>query len=438
MKKLLLVLFTVVFSTGITLADDATFDWSGETTTQSNLKSDNIFTSTPITLTFSKGSNSYGNIPAINKEGSIRMYVNTTLTIKADDGYQITGVTFTPTGTSYNATKLTYDGTAISDSWTLDTPAQEVLLTATANARFKKIIVSYTTTGGVVKKSADLAFSETDFDLESGVDEFTAPTFTKATTATVTFASDNESVAKVSADGVISLAGGLGTAVITATAAENDDYYAGTATCTVEVAEYNHYVKATTVESGKAYLIGAVLTDGTAFYAYPVGTSSTHGYLSGSTSKSADDIRVKKSYDDTFVFTSETDGWTIKQNTDSRYLYQTGTYNSFNVDAAPTSGQYWTVSANSDGTQTITNTAVSKYIQYSPSYKSFGSYSSAQTNAILPTLYILKDTATGINGVAVDSNVVEQNDAVYNISGQRVSKSYKGLVIKNGKKYIQK
>lgn len=43
--------------------------------------------------------------------------------------------------------------------------------------------------------------------------------------------------------------------------------------------------------------------------------------------------------------------------------------------------------------------------------------------------------ATGIDGVeAVESD----NAPVYNVSGQRVGAAYKGLVIKNGKKYIQK
>lgn len=42
---------------------------------------------------------------------------------------------------------------------------------------------------------------------------------------------------------------------------------------------------------------------------------------------------------------------------------------------------------------------------------------------------------TGINGVEA---VEGDNAPVYNVSGQRVGAAYKGLVIKNGKKYIQK
>ena len=42
---------------------------------------------------------------------------------------------------------------------------------------------------------------------------------------------------------------------------------------------------------------------------------------------------------------------------------------------------------------------------------------------------------TGINNTVVDSNV---STAAYNLAGQRVSNSYKGIVVKNGKKFIVK
>ena len=44
-------------------------------------------------------------------------------------------------------------------------------------------------------------------------------------------------------------------------------------------------------------------------------------------------------------------------------------------------------------------------------------------------------TTTGIDHVGVS---VENNGAIYNVAGQKVSASYKGLVIKDGKKFIQK
>jgi hypothetical protein len=44
--------------------------------------------------------------------------------------------------------------------------------------------------------------------------------------------------------------------------------------------------------------------------------------------------------------------------------------------------------------------------------------------------------STGIN--AVRSEVENENAPIYNLAGQRVDKSYKGVVIQNDKKFIQK
>ena len=57
----------------------------------------------------------------------------------------------------------------------------------------------------------------------------------------------------------------------------------------------------------------------------------------------------------------------------------TGTYNSFNVAEsanASDAGYIWTVAIQADGTAQILNTGMSKWIQYSASYTSFGSYNS--------------------------------------------------------------
>ena len=54
-------------------------------------------------------------------------------------------------------------------------------------------------------------------------------------------------------------------------------------------------------------------------------------------------------------------------------------------------------------------------------------------------LYIVLDgEATGIANVDVNANDNFDNAPMYNLAGQRVTKSYKGVVIVNGKKYINK
>ena len=95
-----------------------------------------------VSLHWSKGSAS--NTPSPNKEGTVRLYTGTTLTIKAPENKQITGVEFTSYSAAYNATKLKYNNTNLSaDNWRLTTPANQIELTATANARFKEIKVYY-------------------------------------------------------------------------------------------------------------------------------------------------------------------------------------------------------------------------------------------------------------------------------------------------------
>ena len=48
---------------------------------------------------------------------------------------------------------------------------------------------------------------------------------------------------------------------------------------------------------------------------------------------------------------------------------------------------------------------------------------------------LFADDATAIKTIAVDA---AENGAIYNVAGQRVNAAYKGIVIKNGKKYLNK
>lgn len=96
-----------------------------------------------------------------------------------------------------------------------------------------------------------------------------------------------------------------------------------------------------------------------------------------------------------FTFTEVEGGYTI-QDTFGRYVYMTGTYNSFNLaKEMPTEGAVWTVAIDeATGETTITNVAKNKYIQYSSQYKSYGSYATAQNNGHMPSLYKLGEYPT--------------------------------------------
>lgn len=295
-------------------------------------------------------------------------------------------------------------------------------------------LASVTITGdaaGKTKQPANLAFSEPTIDHEVGT-EFTAPTFTKETTAAVTFVSDNEAVATVNAEGVIALGGEEGKAVITATSEENETYNAGKAICTVYVWHYNVYKKAAAVESGKKYMIVAQ-RDGNTYYAIPAQESYNYGFLNTFKEEgTVDELKIKSSYDDSFTFETLDDGFSIKD-CYGRYLYMDTQHNSFQFDKEKS--EAWTVEAEENGTFSITNNG--KFIQYgSGTFTTFAAYDKLQENTVLPMLFVLNDNESGINGVTND-NIVK-NGARYNLAGQRVNNSYKGIVIENGKKFVVK
>ena len=295
----------------------------------------------------------------------------------------------------------------------------------------ESITIDWSAEASDTKLNAGLEFSPSNISLKVG-EAFAAPTFTKATTADVTFTSDNEAVATVDANGVITLAGELGTANIKATSEENSEYYAGTATCQIKVYEVNTYKKATAVSSDNFLLVAQ--RDDKTYYAYPLVETKTYGYLStGSVTGYVDEIEVDKTYNDEFTFTAVDGGYTI-QDSYGRYLYQSGTYKNFNVSKT-NDGYVWTVEPQTDGTFKISMNG--HFMQYGEgTHTTFGVYDSAQENAVLPMLYTKVSDA--IKNV---TTVVERNDAnapIFNLAGQRVGKDYKGVVIQNGKKYLNK
>ena len=301
-------------------------------------------------------------------------------------------------------------------------------VTTKQNTQITKILIYKQE--GAVKKNAKLAFSEEKVNHEAGT-PFTAPTFSKETTAAVKFSSNNEKVATVNAEGVIALGTEEGEAVITAESAENDVYAAGKATCTIYVWHYVTYKKATEIESGKKYLIVAQRDDKT-YYAMPQKETANYGYLQTQSKEGTlDELKIESSYDDNFVFTSFEDGYSI-QDCYGRYLYMDAEHAAFQLGKEAAA---WSVEKSENGTFMLTNNG--KYIQFGDgTYTSFGAYAEKKDNTVLPMLFVMGEGQTGINNIHTSTAV--KNNVMYNLAGQRVNKDYKGLVIMNGKKMMIK
>lgn len=388
-----------------------------------------------ITLTLKEGTSASGIGKLATAE--YRFYKGNILTVSSTIG-NITNIEFTCTAN--NTTKWGPGCFAAQNGYTFKDKvgtwvgnATSVDFTAeSAQVRAKTIKVTVGGAAGETKKAAKLAFSVDKVNHEVGTD-FTSPTFSWETTATVKFSSDNEAVATVNAEGVIALGTEEGKAVITAESAENDVYAAGKATCTVYVWHYVTYKKATAIESGKKYLIVAQ-RDGNTYYAMPCKESYKYGYLSTVMKEGTlDELKVESSYDDNFVFAECEDGYSI-QDCYGRYLYMDDDPNhkSFQLGTEPVA---WEVEASDNGTFSITNNG--QFIQFGEgTFTSFGAYPTMQANTVLPMLFKMVEGATGINNIQTTSAV--KNNVMYNIAGQRVNKDYKGLVIMNGKKMMVK
>lgn len=138
------------------------------------------------------------------------------------------------------------------------------------------------------------------------------------------------------------------------------------------------FTKASTVESGKAY---AMVANSSA--ATPV--EGGYGYLPVTPVTDESGV-IRTEGANAFTFTQVEGGYTIRQS-DGRYLYMLGTYNSFNLsEELPASGHVFTVTPQADGTFVITNVEMNKSIQYDGNYGSYGAY--PDVRGTYPVLYL--------------------------------------------------
>ena len=296
---------------------------------------------------------------------------------------------------SLSASEVTISA-ATGDEWTNctinitgATPTSQITFSGVqpSKARFfiGDVTITQSTSG---KESAGLAFEGGNSFSADLSEPFTAPTLTKATDAAATFASSNPEVATVDATtGAVSLVA-AGQTTITATTPETDTYAAGSASYTLTVtdlASMPRFQKATTITSGKRYLIVATENEGADLHIAGAITSNFgYLYLVDPAHVDNDGTVIMNDLDNAFTITAVDGGYNIQQ-ADGRYLYMKDNYDSFNADNAPSEGDVWTIKPQADGTFIITNVSKNKFVQYDPSHTSFGSY--ADTRGLRPMLY---------------------------------------------------
>lgn len=368
----------------------------------------------------------------------LRLYKESSMNISVPTGKTITKVVLNAKVPSNFASTV---GTYNEGTWTGNAESVDIQCTITkSNTPIYDIEVTYQNAEEPVKKDPKLVFSETDVTAIIG-EAFTAPTLTKETTAEVTYSSDNEEVATVDAQtGEVTIVA-LGTAKITAQAAENDEYAAGSASYTITVknpvlAEVTLPYTETFKDDQGSFVIEDVNLSGLTY----VWKHDNYGYMKASayagSNKAAESWLISPTIDMTNI---EKSTLTFEQCINKYFgnveeeatlwvKEDGGEWNQITLTypTLPEDGNW------SDfETQTVDLTSYAgKKIKIGFKYTS--------TEAAAGTWEIknvsITGLATGINKVEADTENV--NAPAYNLAGQRVNNSYKGIIIKNGKKYI--
>ena len=114
--------------------------------------------------------------------------------------------------------------------------------------------------------------------------------------------------------------------------------------------------------------------------------TKNYGYLDV-----VDAVGGKSTAANAFTFTQVDAGLYTIQDSNGKYYYQTGNYNSFNVadEDGMTDEFLWEVYDSGNGQFVIVNYEVGKFIQYDPNYNSYGSY--IDERGVLPFLVLAED-----------------------------------------------
>ncbi len=278
-------------------------------------------------------------------------------------------------------------------------------VTSNHNTQITKIMIYKK--GSSAKDQAGISWSKASQTVTIGADDNIFPTLTNPHNLTVSYTSSKEEVATINANGDITLVG-AGTTTISAIFEGNDTYEASTVTYSLTVKKAidpnekgqvnNPYTVAEALEVINALDNGATTSDKFYVKGFVVGTPD-----------------IQKKEDGTFYGNANFDIADTKGGSSKLTCYRLKGLDNANIESE---------SYIKENDELVVMGQLQKYVkneEVTPEVKNGYIYSI--------------NGSSGINNIIADQL---KNGAVYNVAGQMVTDSYKGLVIKNGKKFIQK
>lgn len=333
-------------------------------------------TSGPITVSMS----------TMSRTDNYRAYAGSQMTVSSSNG-NITKieVACTASGTSnYGPGKFSGEGYSYSGkvgTWTGS--AKSVSLSASAQVRITQIVVTYLAPDGVVDPA--VSFESNSLSLEVG--ETAENAISKPSDLNVTYASGNQSVATVDANGVVTGVG-VGETTITASwTAVANTYNAGSESYTVNVTAATPsttYVKVTNVNqlvAGNKYILVAT--------GYNAAMGARNGnFRDGISIVIVDDVVKVKENSGVVVITlegSKSGGWSLKTSDANQYLMMSSDATDLKEGNSNTSdGAKWVLT---DDLYLHNKSFTTRFIGFNSEFNRFGSYKSENVS-----LFVEKDS----------------------------------------------
>lgn len=300
----------------------------------------------------------------------------------------------------------------------MSTPGEQTVEISYKDAVVKSYTITINATG---KDDPALAYTPSEQTIAAAdVASWSAPTFSNSFNVTPAYSSNNAAVATVDENGVIALAGGYGTATITASFAETEEYIASVATYTITVQEPANKIAGKWMVAGAEDIkpgIKVIVVGEKNSIKYTMGTQNSNNRAAVAAQSIVADTLYAAEGTKTFTLVDAGDGKYAFLANNGMYLYAaSGSSNHLKEQATINGNATWSIAIANDGKATIQaqGTNSRNLMSMTPNGNNNPLFSCYKEEQSAIKLYVNRNQIDGSDDpanpaeVAISDNVVEE------------------------------